>query len=250
MGWYTDCVKIHMDPTVVDYDGTKIALIPWINPENEQEITEFISNCEASIIGAHLELKGYEVMKGMVCPHGMESKLFDRFEMVLTGHFHTKSSKGNIHYLGSQMEFFWNDAGDPKYFHIFNTDKREITPVVNPITIFEKIYYDDSEKNYETINLDYLNNKFVKVIVVNKTDQFMFERFIDRIQNRKILELKIQENFSEFIGENVNDDTISLEDTDSLLRSYIDAVETDLDRNRIKSEVNTLMVEAQTLTIA
>ena len=250
MGYYTDCVTIHMDPTIVDYDGTKIALLPWINPENEQEITDYINQCEANIVGAHLELQGYEVMKGMLCPHGMDSKLFDRFEMVLTGHFHTKSSRGNIHYLGSQMEFFWNDAGDPKYFHTLNTDTRELTPVLSPVTIFEKIYYDDTDTNYETMNLDYLNGKFVKVIVVNKTDQYMFERFIDRIQNRKILELKIQENFSEFIGENVNDESVSVEDTETLLRSYIDAVETELDRERIKSEVNMLMVEAQTLTIA
>ena len=45
----------------------------------------------------------------------------------------------------------------------------------------------------------------------------------------KIYELKISENFNEFIGENVEDEAISLEDTTELLDSYVDAVDTELD---------------------
>ena len=78
----------------------------------------------------------------------------------------------------------------------------------------------------------------------------MFDKFIDRVQNRDILELKIAENFNEFLGENVDDSEISVEDTSSLLYSYIDAVDTDLDKDRIKKQVSDLMTEAQTLEIA
>ena len=73
----------------------------------------------------------------------------------------------------------------------------------------------------------------------------MFDAFIDRIQNEEIYELKIAETFEEFTGENVDDESISVEDTTELLDSYVDAVETDLDKAKIKNLMRSLYVEAQ-----
>lgn len=241
-------VNLVLEPRVMDYDGLKIGLVPWICQENEEQSVEFIKTCKADFIGAHLELQGFEMQKGMPCMDGMSPSLFDRFEMVLSGHFHAKSSQGNIHYLGSQMEFFWNDCNDPKHFHVLDTDTREMTAVRNPITIYEKIYYDHENMN-KFKDLSYLDSKFVKVIVTNKGDPYEFERFIDRVQAQKIHELKIQEDFKEFIGENVGDEKISLEDTEQIVFDYIDAVNTDLDKLRIKKEISDLMKEAQTMEI-
>jgi DNA repair exonuclease SbcCD nuclease subunit len=247
-GHYMNEVNLVMKPTVMNYDGTDIALVPWINPENEEETLKFLAKCKADIVGAHLELKGFEMSKGMPCQEGMDKKHFDRFEMVLTGHFHAKSTQENIYYLGSQMEFFWNDCNDAKYFHILDTETRELEPIRNPITIYEKIYY-DHEKLNKFQDLAYLDNKFVKVIVTNKGDPYEFERFIDRVQSQKIHELKIAEDFAEFLGSNVEDENVSVEDTETLVFNYIDAVNTDLDKNRIKEEVSHLMKEAQTMEI-
>lgn len=241
-------VNLILEPKVMDYDGCKVGLLPWVCSENEEESHEFINTCKADIIGAHLELQGFEMQKGMPCMDGMNPKLFERFEMVLSGHFHTKSSQGNIHYLGSQMEFFWNDCDDKKYFHVLDTDTREITAVHNPVTIYEKIYYDHENMN-KFKDLRYLDNKFVKVIVTNKGDAYEFERFIDRVQAQGIHELKIQEDFKEFIGENVEDEEISLDDTETIVYNYIDAVNTDLDKVRIKKEISDLMLEAQSMEI-
>ena len=175
----------------------------------------------------------------------MTSEIFDRFEMVMSGHFHTKSNKGNIHYLGSQMEFTWSDCDDPKFFHVIDTESRSVTPVRNPHTIFEKVVYNDEQTDYNGYDTSNLESKFVKVIVVKKTDPFLFDTFIDRIQNEDIHELKIAETFEEFTGENVDDDSISVEDTTELLDSYVDAVETDLDKGKIKNLMRSLYVEAQ-----
>lgn len=247
-GHYMNEVNLILEPKVMDYDGCKVGLLPWVCSENEEESHEFINTCKADIIGAHLELQGFEMQKGMPCMDGMNPKLFERFEMVLSGHFHTKSSQGNIHYLGSQMEFFWNDCDDKKYFHVLDTDTREITAVHNPVTIYEKIYYDHENMN-KFKDLRYLDNKFVKVIVTNKGDAYEFERFIDRVQAQGIHELKIQEDFKEFIGENVEDEEISLDDTETIVYNYIDAVNTDLDKVRIKKEISDLMLEAQSMEI-
>tara|TARA_B110000208_G_C11775654_1_gene431936 strand:- start:122 stop:1198 length:1077 start_codon:yes stop_codon:yes gene_type:complete len=255
LGHYMNEVRIIEKPTVVNYDGLDFAMVPWINQENEARTVEFLTNCKASYVGAHLELEGFEMSAGIPCSHGqIPASLFDRFEMVLSGHFHTKSQQGAIHYLGSQYEFFWSDAHDPKYFHVLDTDTRELTPVHNPLTIYERVYYDDlqekAEYKYSVGQLPDVDNKFVKLIVLNKSNPKLFERFVDRLQMKRIHELKIAENFSEFVGENVEDDKITVDTTEELLYTYIDNVDTVLDKNRIKSEVRQLMIEAQTLEIA
>ena len=246
MGHYMDCVKIYMDNVVVEYDGLKIALVPWINVENYADTMEFIKTCSADIVGGHFEFSGFEMYKGIPNPHGMETKEFSRFEMVLSGHFHTKSSRDNVHYLGSQMEFTWGDCDDPKYFHVLDTNTREITPVRNPYTLHTKLVYNDEKTDYNTIDVSHMDQQFVKVVVERKQDFFGFDRLIDRITQRPIHELKIAESFTEYMGSNVEDEEIKLDDTQVLLDSYVDAVETEANKDKLKTLLRGLYVEAQT----
>lgn len=249
LGYYTSNVNIIMEPRVLDYDGCNIAVIPWINNENYADSMAFLDSCKAQIVAGHFELEGFEMYRGMPNPHGMGIDPFKRFEQVWSGHFHTKSDGGNVHYLGSQMEFTWSDCDDPKYFHVFDTETRELTSVRNPITIFERIYYDDEKNDYANKEVDQYENKFIKVVVVSKKDPFTFDRFIDRLQNIQTHELKIAETFEEFAGDSVEDAKVSIEDTQEMLDTYVEAVETDLDKDRMKNIMRTLFVEAQNLEV-
>ena len=250
LGHYMNEVHIIMEPTVMEYGSLKMALLPWINSENYTSSMNFVKECKADWLGGHLELSGFEVMRGLKNDHGQDPAPFKKFEMVLSGHYHAGSQQDNIMYLGTQMEFFWSDAHDPKGFHVIDTETREIEKIHNPHTLYEKVVYNDEETDYNTIDVSHFDKKFVKVVVVNKKDVFTFDRFIDRIQNQDIHELKIAENFNEFMGENVEDESISFDDTTEIVDSYIDAVETDLDKNRIKNNFRELMTEAQALEIA
>ena len=249
LGHYMNEVNIIMEPKVMKYGSLNIGLVPWICNDNYEQCMNFIKDCKADWIGAHLELKGFEMMRGLTNTHGMSPDIFKRFEMVLTGHYHVGSKKDNIWYLGSQMEFFWSDAHDPKFFHIIDTETRQVEKIRNNNTLFEKVVYNDEEIDYNSYNKD-LSKKFVKVVVANKTDPFTFDRFIDYIQNQDIYELKIAENFNEFVGANVDDEDMNFEDTAEIVDTYIDAVDTDLDKDKIKVQMRELMTEAQTLEIA
>jgi len=249
LGHYMNEICIIMNPRVLEYGGMKIGMLPWINSSNFEESMSFIQTCKADVLFGHLELNGFDLMRGVPSIHGLNHKLFSRFELVLTGHFHTRSQKDNVRYLGSQLEFTWADAHDDKFFHVLDTNTRQIEAIRNPLTLFEKIVYDDTNFDYLTYDFTKLDNKFVKVVVVNKSDLFTFDRFIDKIQDRPIHELKIAENFSEFLGENVSHEEISMEDTTTLLNTYIDAVDTDLDKKRIKYQMHSLFVEAQSLEV-
>ena len=249
LGHYMNEVTIIQKPTVMEYGSLKVGLVPWIDADNEKESMDFLANAKCDWIGGHFEIQGYEMLKGIKNEHGLDRSVFKRFERVLSGHFHTKSHQDNITYLGSQMEFFWNDAHDDKYFHVLDTETRDLTAVRNPHTLFHRIRYDDTNTDYLHYPLSDIDGKFVKVVVINKSDSFTFDRFVDRIQNREILELKIAENFNEFMGSAVDDESVSVDDTPTLLNSYIDAVDTDLDKDRIKGEMSNLMVEAQALEV-
>lgn len=249
LGHYTDCVDIIMKPQVIDFDGVKIALLPWINSENFSSSMKFIEECGAQYCGAHLELVGFDMMKGVTNTQGsMTAEPFKKFDQVWTGHFHTKSSRNNIYYLGSQMEFTWADCDDPKHFHIFDTKTHQLTPVLNPITLFTKIVYNDTIEDYTTHNVEQYKDRFIKVIVTNKTDLFTFDKFIDRLTDVGVHELKIAETFDRFAGENV-DVEIEVEDTVTLMNSYIDNVDTELDKERIKQTMQKLFTEAQNLSV-
>ena len=54
----------------------------------------------------HLEISGFEMMKGMKSEHGYDKSIFTKFDSVFSGHFHHKSDDGQIYYLGSPYEFF------------------------------------------------------------------------------------------------------------------------------------------------
>jgi DNA repair exonuclease SbcCD nuclease subunit len=249
LGHYMNEIHIIMEPTVMQYGSLSMGLLPWICADNYKQSMNFIRDCKADWLGAHLELANFEMGRGIMAHSGMDPKLFKKFEQVLSGHYHTASQKDNIWYLGNPMEFYWSDAHDPKFFHILDTETRQIKKIRNTYTLFEKIVYNDKKIDYNNYNNN-LSKKFVKVVVAEKTDPFTFDRFIDNIQNQDIYELKIAENFSEFMGENVNDDEVNFEDTTEIVDSYIEAVDTDLDKDKIKIQMRELMTEAQALEIA
>ena len=247
LGHYMNEVHIIHEPTVMQYGSLKMGMVPWICPENHDRTMEFFKTAKCDWIGGHFEFAGFSVLRGVTAPHGLDHKQLSRFERVLSGHYHTKSQKDNVTYLGTQMEFSWNDAHDPKHFHILDTETRELEAIQNNHTLFQKIVYNDEEIDYNKYNVTNLDGKFVKIVIVNKKDLFTFDRFIDRIQNRKIHDLKIAENFDEFLGSNVEDESVSIEETTELLDTYIEAVETELDKDRLKLSMRNLMTEAQAI---
>lgn len=241
-----DCITVHEKPTVVNYDGCEIQLIPWICADNKEESLEAIKNSKATILGGHLELSGFEVMRGIKSHEGgMTADLFSSYDLVMSGHFHTKSTKGNVHYLGTQFELTWSDSGDPKYFHVLDTETRDLTPVRNPDVMFNKLVYDDDKVPEIT---PALTNTYVKVIILNKKNLYAFDQWYDKLQKANPYEIKIVESFEEYLGENVEDEEVITSDTPTLLNSYIDSTETNLNKNTLKTLMQELYVEAQNMT--
>lgn len=238
-------IKIFNNPTVVSYDSSDILLLPWLCEENYEESISAIQKSKASIVAGHLELGGFEVMRGIKAPHGMDKKLFERFDMVLSGHYHAKSGNGNIYYLGTQFQFTFADANEDKYFHVLDTETRDLSTVLNPDNMFYKLVYD--EDKIPDIKEEH-KDSYVKVIVLNKKDLYAYDQWLDKLHKVGPFEIKISESFEEYLGENVDDGGIATTDTPTLLNSYIDSTETNLNKNVLKKLMQELLIDAQNMS--
>ena len=246
-----DKFKIYVDPVDVEFDGTPILFVPWINANNYDKTIKLLKESTSNIIMGHLEINGFAMNAGqMLCEGSWEKASFKRFETVFSGHFHHKNDDGQIFYLGTPYEIYWSDYNDPKGFHIFDTEERTLERVINPYTIYKKIYYDDSQNDYSKHDITQYKDHYVKLIVVNKKDLYEFDKFTDKLLAADCYEVKIIEDFSELDASNVSDDIVeNAEDTMTLLERYVDELDVSLDKTRLKTTIKALYNEAQDLEI-
>lgn len=238
-----DNIVAYTGPIEYSEDGLSILLMPWICTDNYNECMQAVKMSKSRVMFGHLEIAGFQMYKGHENDEGFDRKLFSNFDMVFSGHFHHRSSADNVIYLGNPYEITWADYDDPRGFHIFDTRSLDLEFIENPFNIFTKIYYDDT-KDVKFENSEF-ENKHIKLIVVNKTDYYKFDQFVERIYSCNPLELKIVEDLSEFEAEALGDDDMDLEDTLTLLSQYVDSLDTDANKDRIKTLMKTLYVEAQ-----
>ena len=238
-------------PTDVQIGGCDILMLPWICAGNQQETMLAVEHTKAQIVMSHLELKGFEFMRGHIMHDGMDHKVFDKFDMVCSGHYHHKSTEGNINYLGCPYEMTWQDYQDEKGFHIFDTETRELTRVVNPYNMFYKLWYDDQEMDFEDIakiDFDQYKDSFVKVIIKNKTNPYLFDSYIERLEKNELINLQIVEDHLNLDLEDTDDIINEAEDTVTILDKYVDGLEISADKDKVKTLMRELYNEALSIT--
>jgi hypothetical protein len=198
------------------------------------------------LYGTFRDKKDLKCKKGIVNEQGLERSQFKRFERVISGHFHKKSDDGHIYYLGAQYEQTWSDYKDPKGFHIFDTETRELERISNPLRIHKKFIYNDKDNDYSNVDLSEFNNTFVKVFVTNKTDDIMFNKILDGLHNKiNAHEVMVIEDLNTDLGASVREDILEQgEDTLTFLGNYIDQADTELDKHKLKKYLKELYLEA------
>ena len=242
--------NIHIidSPAEFMFDGVEFLFIPWMCGDNQADAITAIKNTTAKVMLSHLELAGFEMHKGQLSDHGhLEMSVLKKFDNVYSGHYHHRSSQGNVTYIGNPYELTWNDYDDPRGFCVYDTATGLMEFIQNPYSMFKKIFYDDENKDPKWVSdFDYAQytDTHVKIIVVKKTDFLAFDTFIHNLQAANPAEHKIIEDFSEFEDAAIEDDQIEAEDTLTLLNSYIDAVDTDINKDRLKQLMRELYVEA------
>ena len=188
-----------------------------------------------------LKLNGFEAHPGHVMMNGMDHNIFKKFDKVFSGHYHMKSNRDNIKYLGNPYQLYWNDYGCKRGFHVFDTDTLKTTFYRNPFNTFHKLYYNNG---IGTINED-LKGTFVKLIVEDKGDYAKFDYAVKQLQDQDLADLKIIENLS--VGLENGDAVLETEDTLTLLDNYIDEIDLKVNKNNVKDVMRSLYIEASEL---
>lgn len=235
-----DNVHTITECTDVEIDGCKILMIPWINSDNTQFSYQKIKETKSKVAMGHLELNGFYAHYGYTMEDGDDIIPYEKFDRVFSGHYHTRSSDGRIFYLGNPYQMFWNDVNDTRGFHIFDTDTYELEAINNPFDLYEIIYYEDTPR--QLVNFTTYANKIVKVVVKKKSNEKEYDRFLDALMNVNPYDVKIVEKVS---SQTFDDDIVNeTEDTMTLLDKYVDDLETDLNKSKIKGLIKDIYREA------
>jgi DNA repair exonuclease SbcCD nuclease subunit len=244
---YTN-IEVIDHPKTIEIDETKICMMPWICPENYEDSMKELKETEAQICMGHFEIAGFAMMRGMPSHEGLSRDLFKHFDIVFSGHYHHRSVQDNIRYLGNPYELTWQDYNDPRGFHLFNLSTRDLQFIENPNVMFHRITYDDKENTITEItnkDLSKYTNTYVKVVVINKTNPYLFDRFMENLYKVNPIDITIAEDFTD-LTEGVEDDIVNqAEDTISIINKFVDGIkEEHIDNDKLKTILKELYVEA------
>ena len=243
-------LHVYSRPKDVEVHGTQIAMLPWICQDTYDDSIEMLATSKSSILMGHLDLSGFEEYRGHVSENRMDPNLLQRFDVVLSGHFHHRSTSGNISYVGSTAQHNWSDYDDPRGFAVFDTETREIVYVDNPYEIFKKVFYDDSDKTVDQVlEVDEFDFKdsYVKLIVENKTNPYLFDLYVDKLQSCGAHDVQVIESV-QAIEDLGDDEIVDGSDTNAIIKQYIASLDTTVSKKLVESFFETLYSEALAVT--
>lgn len=248
LGKYAERIHFHSQPVEVPYD-VPILFVPWICDDNREQTLEHIQKTKCQVVVGHLELQGFEMYKGQKIhlENALTAKTFEKFDVVMSGHFHHRSKQGNITYVGTPYEITWSDFDDPKGFHIFDTKTRELTFIENPYKMFHKLHYDDVKKDVaEVCDVDFSPYKeaYVKIIVHNKTNPYCFDLYIDKLEKAGVFDVQVVDDHLH--ADKVSDEEITLagSDTLSIINHSINQLDESVDKSKLEILMRDLYTEA------
>jgi DNA repair exonuclease SbcCD nuclease subunit len=246
-----DYTNIHVidEPTTIDV-GIKVCMMPWICAENYEASMKELKDTSAQVCMGHFEISGFAMYKGMESHEGLSKDIFKKFDMVFSGHYHHRSDDGHIYYLGNPYELTWSDYNDPRGFHFFDINTRELEFVENPYRMFHKVHYNDQDKTYEelmAVDFEQYRGTCIKVIVHAKTNPYWFDMFVEALEKSGIANIQV-------VDDNLNlnledDDSIidQAEDVITILNKYVDSIEMNVDKKDVYKLMSSLYNEAMSV---
>jgi DNA repair exonuclease SbcCD nuclease subunit len=247
---YTNFNIYREKPVELTFGSTNVIMVPWISKENNDVSLEALRASEAHICMGHFSIQGFEMLKGAICDHGLTKELFNHYEQVYSGHFHHPSTYGNINYLGAPYEMTWSDYDGRRGFRILDTETRELDWVLNPIKMYHKIDYDDTDMTIEDINnldVSTIKDTYVKVIVKTRTNPYIYDLFINKLTDAGAADVKGIEDALNLEDAGVSEILDETKDTKEILHSYIDSIDTNVSKKSIKDLIDELYIEAQSI---
>jgi DNA repair exonuclease SbcCD nuclease subunit len=236
-------IKIMSSTQTQTIMGEDVLFVPWINNQNFLENKKIIETADPCLVVGHFDIKGFSMYKdGVVSEHGIDPSVFTKHPKVISGHYHTQSSKGNIHYIGNSFEFTWSDYNDPRGFWILDLETFDMEFIQNPESMFFKISYEGKD----TPIPDDISGKYVKLYVHSKGDAYLYDLWLEQVHQKEPFDLQIIDHSLELSSDMSMEDMMKISSTEDIINQYIDSIVElqDDEIKNIKSFMNELYTES------
>lgn len=205
-------IEICEETLEFEVDGCRFAMVSWICADNRERIENFIKNTDATILLGHFEIQKFEMLKGIYCEIGYQSKDFAKFKKVFSGHFHVHSSDGRVVYLGNPFQTQWGDLGVKKGFVVFDTTTSDYEFVENTKTLYNEIVYDPSDPPNPSV----YSQQIVRLILPETYDIHALNQYTESI-SKMTQSLEFRDNAPDVTEYDLDEDLTLIELIDQCL---------------------------------
>lgn len=122
-------INIIDEPTMI---GDDVYVVPWVNDEFVWQAAVNNHN-EAKYLFGHFEFNGFKVNDGYEMEHGLSASELKGYTRVVSGHYHSTQTKGNVTYLGTPFPITMNEANEQHGIFILDTETDEHTFIEYPV---------------------------------------------------------------------------------------------------------------------
>lgn len=249
---YIPNVKIYNSTEVLEYNGLKILMMPFIEKRLEQ-IKSIEENKNCDYLFCHSDLNGCKMHLTSVANKNADKidiNDFNSFSKVRSGHIHLVQSNKQFTFVGSIFQMDRNDTGDQKGIFVIDTSNgaEEFFPNnVSPVFIkFRVANEDDIDKLDELkvtkdyVDLSISNNLLISNRKLRRKLEVMLEKgnfasvdYIDDITKELVDGEEVNESIEEF-DENGMEISVQLEYED-YIKEYI--LKQKYDNDKFKSGI-------------
>jgi hypothetical protein len=175
-----------------------IGMVPWIVEPDSFDLPK-----KVDILCGHFEISDMQMMKNIFSHGGFDVTAFKDYRLVFSGHYHTKSSRENIHYIGTQYCLTWNDYDENKGFVVLK-DNYETEFIPNTVNArFIKVYYNNGEirisgfgEDKQSVSRDELveiaKSNYIKLYSERCSDQLDFDGLFNSLVTASKNDYKIE----------------------------------------------------------
>jgi hypothetical protein len=230
----------------VDFEGKKVALVPWLNKNNQERLLTDVLSSDADYVFGHFEMMGMPMIPGVACEHGLDPQNFRKFKRVISGHFHTVSQSLNVTMVGTPYHITWGDVqdGTNRGFWTLDTETDELALHRNDefMTLFSVIEYDPEEQYNDNSFINY-RGTIAKILVKEKPEAKHYKKFLELLTKSGMIDYKIIDTtLVEIEKVEISEEVLSL-DTLSAMNAFIDKQGDEFNKDSVKSLAKQIYIE-------
>lgn len=217
-----DHIKVYTEPTEDEFGA-------WLPYRKDPEVVQqALDSFSSPVLFAHVPIRGAMMNNLLPDENGLPLEMFEKFDKVLTGHYHKRQVHGNVQYLGSPWQTRGDEWGQEKGFTVYDSDTKEVE--------FVEKHYGPKFHRLKASELSAYSadiSPFDKVRILSDNQEELKKAGHD-LANRGLTAFSL-----EFTGEVIQEQRIKADKQTTLseyARLYVGDSDTDLDQDRLLRE--------------